>query len=229
MAKKQRREMRREQIEEAEKIFESLHFKRGLVGDLIRASVKLISDREEAATAFLDLYQTVGYLTSVPPGGSVRIFKKYQHHFIGDRNRKKFFANLRKLTRRIASKALVRVWQTGSESNFGVDFDFPWDSSLLPKDIAPIVLRLAILHPALLEDFLPRLFIRASDCHLQGSTYRRAILVLSAVPEFGWSPEKHTRRLIELGELQPPETAAQVETVKKFIRDLRRRYQGPAL
>ena len=223
MAKKRRRQTRREQTEEANKIFEWLHFKRGLVGDLIRASVKLISDKEEAATAFLDLYTTVGYLTCVPPGGSVRIFKKYQHHFIGDRNRENFFAKLQKLTRRIASKALVRVWKTGGESNFGVDSDFPWDSSLLPKEIAPIVLRLAILHPALLEDFLPRLFSRASDCQLPGSTYRRAIQILSAVPEFGWSAEKHTRRLIELGELQSPETASKVETVKKFIRDMRHR------
>ena len=225
MAKKGRWQTRREQSEETHIIFEWLHFQRGLLSDLIRTSVKLISDKEEAATAAVNLYTIVGYLTAVPPGGSDRIWKDYQNHFIGDRNRQNFFAKLQKLTRRIASTALVRVWQTGGESNFDVNADFQWDTSLLPKDIAPLVLRLAILHPGLLEDFLPRMFIRASDCQLQGSTYRRAVSILQAVPEFGWSAEKHTRRLIELGELQPPETGSEVETVKKFIRDLRRRYK----
>jgi hypothetical protein len=223
MAKKGRLQTRREQSEEADKIFEWLHFQRGLLSDLIRTSVRLISDKEEATTASLNLYTIVGYLTSVPPGGSDRIWKDYQNHFIGDRNRQNFFAKLQKLTRRIASAALVRVWQTGGESNPGINADFQWDTSLLPKDIAPLVLRLAILHPGLLEVFLPQMFIRASDCQLQGSTYRRAVSILQAVPEIGWSAEKHTRRLIELGELQPPETESKVETIKKFIRDLRRR------
>ena len=85
------------------------------------------------------------------------------------------------------------------------------------------VLRLAILHPGiLLEHFLPRFFVRASDCLIHGSTYRRALFILEAVPELGWSAEKHTRRQIGLGEIHPSEDASEVETVKKFIRDLRR-------
>jgi hypothetical protein len=56
-------------------------------------------------------------------------------------------------------------------------------------------------------------------------TYRRAKLILQAVPSFGRSPEKHTKNLMELGALDPSKSGSEVETVKKFIRDLRRRHQ----
>jgi hypothetical protein len=136
-----------------------------------------------------------------------------------------FFTKLRKLTRLIASTALVRAWQTEGEYHLGADADFQWDTSLLPKSIAPGVLRLAILHPGVLEDFLPRFFTQSSDCLLQGSTYRHAVSILQAVRWLGWSAEKHARRLIELGELQPSDAGSEVETIKKFIRDLRRRHK----
>ena len=51
------------------------------------------------------------------------------------------------------------------------------------------------------------------------------MLILQAVPRFGWSDEKHTKMLIQLGALDHLEDGSEVETVKKFIRDLRRRYQ----
>jgi hypothetical protein len=145
-------------------------------------------------------------------------------HFISDRNRQNFFYKLRSLTRRIASAALVSFWETGRNPTH-VDADFRWDAWLLPRSTAPSVLRLAILHPGVLEDFLPRFFIHASDCQHQGSTFRRALLILEAVPQFGWSAEKHTNRLIERGAITPSESGSEVETIKKFIRDLRRRYK----
>ena len=222
------RQTRTEQREEAQRIFEWLLFNRRLASDVISASVRLISDKEEAANAREDLKVIVWEFTAPDPEEWVAwnpIWKSYQKHFIGDRNRQDFFAKLKRLTRRIASTALVRGWQTGGESNLGADADFQWDTSLLPKRVAPRILRLAILHPGLLEDFLPRFFIHASDCLLQGSTYRRAVLIIQAVSKFGWSPEKHTRRLIELGELQPSQTGSEAETVKKFIRDLRSRHK----
>src|SRR5262249_33099749 len=101
-----------------------------------------------------------------------------------------------------------------------------WDSSLLPKNIAPSVLRLAILHEDVLKEFLPRFFVRSSDYLAQKSTYRRALLILEAVPELGWSEEKHTRRLIEFGSIEASDAASEVERIKKFIPDLRHRYRA---
>jgi hypothetical protein len=220
-----RRQTRAEQIEEAKKIYEWLFFQRRLASNVIDASVKLISDEEEAANARLDLLLIIRDLTRSVSGRWDAVWQSYQMHFIGDQNRQNFFTKLRRLTRRIASTALVRVWQTGHEPNLGVDADFQWDTSLLPESIAPSVLRLAILHPGVLEDFLPRFFIHASDCLLEGSTYRRAVAILQAVSQFGWSAEKHTKRLIELGEIKPSKPFWGVQTIKKFIRDLRGRYK----
>jgi hypothetical protein len=215
---------RAEQIQEADRIYEWLILQRGLAGDVIDASMKLISNEKERANARFDLYMIARGLAAAAPGSWNAIWKSYQHHFIGDRNRQAFFNKLRSLTRRIASAALITFWETGRNPTH-VDADFRWDASLLPRGIAPSVLRLAILHPGVLEDFLPRFFIHASDCLLQKSTYRRALMILDAVPVFGWSAEKHTKRLIEIGEIKPSESGSEVETIKKFIRDLRRRYK----
>jgi hypothetical protein len=119
--------------------------------------------------------------------------------------------------------SLVRGWQTERECNANVEVKLQWDESLLPKTIAPWVVRLATLHPDVLEYFLPRFFVQVSDCLLEGSTYRRALVIVQGVRTFGWSAEKHTKRLVELGAIRPSEDCSEVETVKKFIRDLRRR------
>jgi hypothetical protein len=220
-----RRQTRDEQGKEAQKIYEWLLFQRRLASNLVSASVKPITDKEEAANARMDLEMIVRHLARPALGKWNANWKSYQTHFIGNQNRQDFFNKLGKVTRLIASTALVRVWQTEGECKLGADTDFQWDTSLLPKSIAPNVLRLAILHPGLLEDFLPRFFTQSSDCLLQGSTYRRAVSILQAVQWFGWSAEKHAKRLIELEELQPSDAGSEVETIKKFIRDLRRRHK----
>jgi hypothetical protein len=247
---RKRHDLRREQqVKEADEIYASLIFQRALVGDLIHASAKRISDPAEAADVRFELHMIVRHLAAATGHGSPKaVWEGYRHHFESDRNRELFLSRLRQLTRRVASALLVGypipepkrnrarllrfVRRTPSlrlreirkpARTFRDDGALRWYSSLLPKSVAPFVLRLAILHPGILEHFLPRFFFRASDCLIHGSTYRRALLILSAVPEFGWSAEKHTRRLIELGEIKPPEAGSEVETVKKFIRDLRRR------
>jgi hypothetical protein len=220
-----KRQSRPEQVEEAEEINLWLFLRRELAGDLINASVEGIDNKGEATLVRLDLDMVVDGLAEAAPGTWKAIWKMYQHHFIGDRNREAFFTKLHSLCRHIASTALISFWETRRKRDYDADADCRWDVTLLPLSIAPAVLRLAILHPRVLEDFLVRFFMNPADCQLQGSTYRRAILILDAVPEFGWSAEKHTKRLIELGEIKPSESGSEVETIKKFIRDLRHRYK----
>jgi hypothetical protein len=225
MKRKRGQQTRREQIEEADKIYDWLIFQRGLAGDLIRASLKFVSNRQEVADVRLDLYMIARDLAAAAtPGTWNALWKDYQRHFVSDQEKQLFFTKLRELTRWIASMALISALQT-RKPNVNAKTKFPWDSSLLPSRIGPWVVRLATLHPGILEYFLPRFFLHISDCLLQGSTYRRALLILSAVPEFGWSAEKHTKRLIDLKEIQESEDASEVETVKKFIRDLRCRHK----
>ena len=119
--------------------------------------------------------------------------------------------------------ALSALENREGEPEGGLDEAMHWNASLLPRSTAPHVLRVAILHPGILENFLLRFFVQASDFWAQKSTYRRAILILQAVPRFGWSADKHTKMLMELGALDP--SGGGSDTVKKFIRDLRRRYQ----
>ena len=252
-ARKRDERRRAQQISEADEIYTSLIVQRGFVRDLIHASAKRIGDPVEAADVRLILYMIVRDLVVATGRKSPKArWEAYKHHFISNRNREEFFTKLRRLTRRVASAVLVTYQKLEPKRNRakvlrfvrqtpglrlrkiskptrtpGKDADraLQWDSSLLPENVAPWVLRLAILHPGVLEHFLPRFFVRASDCLIHGSTYRRALFILDAVPELGWSAEKHTRRLIGLGEIHPSEDASEVETVKKFIRDLRRRHK----
>ncbi len=188
--------------------------------------VRRIENRDEAADARVDLQQIADTLAAAIKRGSRNaVWQHYHHHFIGDQNRKRFFAELQSLTRRIASACLVSVGEPQGEPDGDSDEALRWNTSLLPRTTARHVLRLAILHPGVLENFLPRFFFQASDFWTKKSTYRRAILILQAVPRFGWSAEKHTKKLMELGVIDPSEAGSEVETVKKFIRDLRRRYQ----
>ena len=221
-----RKRTRRKQIREAERIYEWLILQRGLAGDLIRRCTRTVIDKEEAANARLDLYMIVRKLAEAAAPGSVNaVWQTYQHHFVGDRNRETFFEKLRTLTRHAASTALVRFGEPEGKPDGEPDKSFRWNASLLPRGIARHVLRVAILHPGILEDFLPQFFIKASDLMAQKSTYRRAILILQSVSSFGWSPEKHTKNLMELGAIDPSKSGSEVDTVKKFIRDLRRRHQ----
>src|SRR5438093_480939 len=84
---------RAKQRNEAKRIYRWVVLQRGLAGDLIRASAKLISNREEAANARMDLYMISRHLAAAAaPGGCNAIWKNYQSHFIGDQNRQLFFA-----------------------------------------------------------------------------------------------------------------------------------------
>ena len=222
-----RRQTRREQVQEAEKIYEWLIFQRELAGDLIRTSAKIVDDNDEATDTRLDLQMIADALaTAIKRGSKSALWQEYQHHFVSDQNRKRFFAELGSLTRHIASTRLVSIGETKDDLKGDPDEVFRWNPSLLPTSIAPQVLRVAILHPGVLENFLPRFFIQASDLWTKKSTYRRALLILQAVSSFGWSAEKHTKNLMALGALDSSEAGSEVETVKKFIRDLRRRYQN---
>jgi hypothetical protein len=59
VARKRDRARRAQQVNEADEIYTSLILQRGLVGDLIHASAKRISDPAEAADVRLDLYMIV--------------------------------------------------------------------------------------------------------------------------------------------------------------------------
>jgi hypothetical protein len=103
---KKKRQARREQIREAERIYEWLIFQRELAGDLIRKCAKTVIDKEEAANARLDLYMIVRDLAAAAaPGSRNAIWQTYQHHFVGDRNRRTFFEKLTTLTKHTASRA----------------------------------------------------------------------------------------------------------------------------
>jgi len=220
----EKRQTRAAQVQEAWQILKWLLVEQGT--ELISAMVRRIEDRHERADARVDLQRIFGTLVSATKSGSTHaIWHRYRYHFVGDRNRKRFFEELRSLTRRIASACLVSIGEREGQRGGDLDESFRWNASLLPRSIAPQVLRVAILHPGVLENFLPRFFVHISDVWAQKSTYRRAMEILLAVDRFGWSAEKHTKMLMKLGILDPSETGSEVERVKKFIRDLRRRHQ----
>ena len=220
----EKRKTRAAQVQEAWQILNWLLLGNG--SELISAMVRRIEDRHERADARVDLRRIFDILISASEGSSRHaVWHPYQHHFVGDRNRKRFFAELRSLTRRIASACLVSIVEREGQRGGDLDESFRWNTSLLPRSIAPQVLRVAILHPGVLENFLPRFFVQASDFWAEKSTSRRAMEILLDVERFGWSAEKHTKMLVKLGLLDPSETGSEVERVKKFIRDLRRRHQ----
>lgn len=223
--KPRRRQTRAEQIEEANGIFFWLAICRGFATDLIRTTAKRVTDEEEALIFFRDLVFITLALNSVDVSRLDEKWKDYQHHFIGDRNRWAFFMKLRRMTRRIASSRLNGtrpVMRTPGENH---DETIAWDASLLPPEAERYVVRVATLHPELLEDFLIGFFEQSSDLARKKSTFNRALHIALAVRTLGWSADKHTKHLIEIGALEPAEGGSEVEMVKKFIRDLRSRYQ----
>ena len=155
------KQTRAEQVRESWLILEWLILQREGAGELVSAVVRRIEDRHELADARADLQQIANTLGSVITrrGSRNPVWQQYQHHFVGDRNRERFFAQLRSLTRRFASACLV-IGKPEGKPDDNLDKAFPWNSSLLPRSIAPHVSRVVILHPGLLENFLPRFFFR---------------------------------------------------------------------
>src|SRR5258708_3122604 len=80
-----------------------------------------------------DLQQIADTLVSAVKSGSKNaVWQDYQHHFVGDGNRNRFFAELRTLTRRIASAHLVTIGEPEGEQDADLDEVFRWNASLLP-------------------------------------------------------------------------------------------------
>lgn len=213
------RRTRAEHIQEAQEIYAWLIYYYELADNLIRASTKSIKDNNAAADARLDLSRVAWELAAADSSKFGAIWQGYQRHFIGDRNRANFSRALRLMTGRIGSAWLVSFGQAPDANR---DEVFRWDSSLLPRSVAGNVLRLATLHPGVLENFLLRFFVQASDRMVKKSTYRRKMRILQNVPRFGWSEKKHTAHLLQVGDLDP---SLGEEAVKKLIRDLRQQYQ----
>jgi Arc/MetJ-type ribon-helix-helix transcriptional regulator len=221
--KPRRRQTRAEQIEEANKIFGWLAISRVFAADLIKKTAKRVMDGEESVIVLRDLTYITLALNSYGQSGLAPKWKAHQHHFLNARNRKAFFARLRRVTRRIASSRLngSRPW-TRERKSYGA---IAWDASLLPPEAERHVVRVAILHPGILEYFLPRFFAEVPVSFAKKTTLNRAIQIVLAVPRLGWSTEKHTKNLIELKIVKPSAFGSESEMVKKAIRDLRSRHR----
>src|SRR4051812_45329787 len=92
-------ENRKAQVREAEEIYEWVVSRKELADDLIWATAKVIKDRREAETARFDLSMIATRLAPLSNSSKHPVWKTYQQHFIGDRQRRRFFANLRRVTR----------------------------------------------------------------------------------------------------------------------------------
>src|SRR5947208_6024382 len=213
-------------VQEAKEIYAWLVDRQELAHALIWQSTKGIKDRDEAGDARLDLHCLAVTLAKAQSSAVEKPnWEIYKNHFVGQGRRQKFFVDLQKLTRRIGSACLASF---GGLIQFSDKCDdvFRWNNSLLPSASAPHVLRLAIFHPNVLEHFLPRFFVEASELSAQKSTFRRKVRILDNVAKFGWSAAKHAEALIGCGDLDSSVKGSEVETVKKLIRDLRIRYRN---
>src|SRR5262249_23591690 len=190
---------------------------------LLCPSVKLAKDMAEWRSVYLALGLIAFWLTDTQTLGSDPVWRAYQHHFVGDEKRAEFFRRLRSHTRQVAADDLTLYGSSKDDFKDGLGRPVQWDSSLLPASVAPYVLYLAILHPGVLEHFLPRFFTQVSDASLCGSTYRRALLIVTGVPLLGWSARKHTNMLREVGLLPPGNRRKQEQAIKKFIARLRKK------
>lgn len=188
---------------------------------LVSPSAKLA--KADRRSVYLALGLIALGLTDTQTLGRDPVWRAYQHHFVGDEKRAKFFRRLRSHTRQVTADYLTLFGSSKDDFKDGVGRPVQWDSSLLPASVARFVLYLAILHPGVLEHFLPRFFTQVSDASLYGSTYRRSLLILIAVPQLGWSARKHTNMLREVGLLRPGNRRTQEQTIKKFIARLRKK------
>jgi hypothetical protein len=200
---------------------------RGCGFRLLYTSWKAVKHKEDRRGVWLSLFEIALRLTDVETIGSDPVWSAYQQHFFGDEKRTRFFQRLRSLTRQVGSAHLITFGLSKDEVRGELANALRWDSSLLPASIAPYVLYLAILHPGVLEHFLPRFFTKVSDVSV-GSTYARALLILSAVPRLGWSAKKHTNNLREIGLLRPGKRRTQEQMIKKFIARLRKKNRDMA-
>jgi hypothetical protein len=220
------KQRRSEQMKEAEEIMDWLFTHHQLGLDLSFQIANRFPNKDEAAVLFVDLMNLSYFLTSLDEAGMRQKWECYSHHFVGDQKRRAFFSQLENLARRVAQERLSAggggiqppVWAARRAA-------VSWDDTLMPSETAPYLVRVATLHPGVLQEFLTRFFVYISDLHTHRSTFWRAFLILSFVPDFGWSAEKHTRKLLELNAIKPSEDGCEVEMVKKFIRDLRQRYR----
>lgn len=187
------------------------------------ASAKLVKDKAYRRAVYVVLFEIAFRLSEAETIGSDARWRAYQHHFVGDEKRARFFQRLRSHTREVATALCIKFGLSKDDVSSELAQAMQWDSSLLPETIAPHVLWLAILHPGVLEHFLPRFFTKISDASLYGSTSDRATLILLAVPRLGWSAKKHTKELREAGLLRPGKRRTQEQTVKKFIARLRKK------
>jgi len=147
--------------------------------------------RDRRAIIALDLTNIVEILTTADPNASREKWQRYRRHFHGERNRLVFFRKLRAIARQIAMERLspIRAEHPGHPETV------KWDDSLMPPEAAGHLVRVATLYPGVLEGFLPRFFERISELESDRSTFERAECILRSVQEFGWSAEKHTRRI----------------------------------
>ena len=190
---------------------------------LLYPSAKLVKDKHDRRAVCVTLFEIAFRLSTAETIGSDALWKGYQHHFIGDEKRARFFQRLCSHTRQVTTALFIKFGLSKEYFSGELAQAMQWDSSLLPASIAPHVLYLAILHPGILEHFLPRFFNKISDASLYGSTYDRATLILLAVPRLGWSAKKHTDELRKAGLLGPGKRRTQEQTVKKFIARLRKK------
>jgi len=197
--------------------------RRGCSFRSLYASAKLVKDKQERRAVWAALFEIAFRLSDVETIDSDARWKAYQHHFVGDENRASFFQRLRSQTRQFATALIIKFGLSKDDVSSELAQAMQWDSSLLPATIAPHVLYLAILHPGVLEHFLPRFFTKISDASLFGSTSDRATVILSWVPRLGWSVKKHTNELRKAGLLRPGKRRTQEQTVKKFIARLRKK------
>jgi hypothetical protein len=225
LSKKQnkKRQTRAAQIAEADAIYEWLVLARATAGDLINRVLRQVKDRSEISLVRLDLRRIAITLARAHPAIGA-LWHGYERHFVDKQARSEFFRAVSALARAAASTSIY----VGATWAFrGEVFDRPeiaWDEQILPQEIAPEVTRLSILYPRILKQFL-KVFFKKMSALSTDIRYRRALAILDAVPTLGWSDEEHADHLINLGLLPRSEGGSEVETVKKFIRDLRNRYR----
>src|SRR5947208_3217136 len=108
MSPRESRKKKARYMREAREIYAWLVDRQELAGQLIRKSIKAIKNREEAADARIDLHiLTVSLAAAQVEATEHATWEIYKHHFVGERNRRKFFSRFGQLTRRIASAWLA--------------------------------------------------------------------------------------------------------------------------
>jgi hypothetical protein len=165
------------------------------------------------------------------------MWKRYGHHFQNRETRQRFFSLLESIARKYLSNIIywqaeaARCDETPSVPNL------LWDDALLPRRVAPHLLRQWTIDSAQLRRFLVALFDHFARFDAKGSIGRRSILVAQGALEVGWKPLAHTKNLIATGDIKlgqyehPPdekmaldrEAATVGRSIRRMRADLRRR------